>query len=161
MCSLQIFYKEIHAKYEQYVKISEISFPGLTYNGLINNFDMTSETKRSLENNFDDLFEATKVTTTIAGITRSLILNMTARVLFGFWLSPSDAVAELRTFSLQGYYDSITSVNNFRANIFRKWFSSIVDTIVVTFLYIIGDGTREDRVKRSLEDKTIQINQWH
>ena len=51
-----MFYLGIYP--ERTLKISFIL--GLTYNSILNTFDMTEETRKSLEHGFGDLFESTK-----------------------------------------------------------------------------------------------------
>ena len=67
-----------------------------------------------------------------------------------FTQSPTDTREELRSINFDLYYEVITSNNYLRTILFRQWYQALVDMLVVSYLYYVGNSTGENRFKRSL-----------
>ena len=117
---------------------------------------MTEGTKKALKDGFDDLFEATKVTSTILSSTRGIIFGLGGRILFNFFQDFDETSRQLSTLSFDKFFTTITSVPYARTMLFRKWITAIIDLVVVAYLFVIGDSTREERIKRSPLEENIQ-----
>ena len=67
-----------------------------------------------------------------------------------FSKSPTDTTEELRSINFDLYYNVITSNNYLRTILFRQWYQALVDMVVVSYLYYVGNSAGENRFKRSL-----------
>ena len=97
---------------------------------------MTKETRKSLENGLGDLFDPTKVATTIATKTRGLFFALPGRILYNFFQNPSETIEEVSKLNFGLFYDIVTSSQYLRTILLRQWFQALVD-MVVTWKNII------------------------
>ena len=135
-------------------------FSGTIYNFVLNSFDMTTQTREMVTQYFDILYAPTNVVKNIFGIVRAMIFSFGGRIMVNVISDPSGAAEEFRSISFEEIQDRITSVGYQNTWFVRFYYQTILILLGASVLWIIGDSTREDRLRKR-RDTLSQLEGIH
>ena len=127
-----------------------LNVAGAVYNTVLNTFDMTEETRRTLKDSFDDLFEANNAAISVGNAIRALFFGLGGRIMYNALTEPQETTQELRSIMNhpEQIRDKMISDNFINAYFFRVWLQAAVRIVSATMLYAVGDATRNDHPRR-------------
>ena len=109
---------------------------GSLYNLIFQDFEMTDETRKTLE----ILYEQTNLTKNILGIIRNMIFILSTRIGVNYIQQPDETVQELRSFTIKEFQDRILSTGYQNTVAVRAYYRIIWILLGASVLKQLGDS---------------------
>ena len=113
---------------------------------------MTAETRKTLSQTFDVLYEPTNLARNILGNFRDLIFPVGVRVAINLFTQPQETLDELKSISIQEFRENITSDRFQRILAVNLYYPAIWILIGVSVLKQISDSRKNTSARRKREE---------